>query len=126
MLTLSVVTPEGQVLAQSVDEVTVPGLLGELGVLPGHVALLTATRPGVLRYRSGGERGRIALGPGFAEVDGKGAVVALVQKAVRADKIDRAAAEKALAEADAKLKSGDRQAEVDQAWAQAQLEAAKG
>ena len=126
MLTLSVVTPEGQVLAQSVEEVTVPGLLGELGVLPGHIAILTATRPGVLRYRSGAERGRIALGPGFAEVDGKGAVVALVQKAVRADKIDRTAAEKALAEADAKLKSGDRSAEADQAFALALLEAAKG
>ncbi len=126
MLTLSVVTPEGQVLAQSVDEVTVPGLLGELGVLPGHIAILTATRPGVLRYRSGAERGRIALGPGFAEVDGKGGVVALVQKAVRADKIDRTAAEKTLAEADAKLKSGDRSAETDQAFALALLEAAKG
>lgn len=126
MLTLSVVTPEGQVLAQSVDEVTVPGLLGELGVLPGHIAILTATRPGVLRYRSGAERGRIALGPGFAEVDGKGAVVALVQKAVRADKIDRTAAEKTLADADAKLKSGDRSAEADQAFALALLEAAKG
>jgi F-type H+-transporting ATPase subunit epsilon len=126
MLTLSVVTPEGQVLAQSVEEVTVPGLLGELGVLPGHVGLLTATRPGVLRYRAGAERGRIALGPGFAEVDGKGAVVALVQKAVRADKIDRGAAEKALSEAEAKLKSGDRAAEADQAWAQALLDAVKG
>ncbi len=126
MLTLSVVTPEGQVHAQSVDEVTVPGLLGEFGVLPGHVALLSAVKPGVLRYRLGGERGRIAIGPGFAEVDGKGGVVALVQKAARLDKIDRAAAEKALQDAEAKSKSGDRAAEADGAWAQAQLEALKG
>ena len=40
MLKLSVVTPEGQTLAQEVDEVTVPGLLGEFGVLDGHVPLL--------------------------------------------------------------------------------------
>lgn len=126
MLTLSIVTPEGQVHSQSVDEVTVPGLLGEFGVLPGHIALLSAVKPGVLRYRAGGERGRIAIGPGFAEVDGKGAVVALVQKATRADKIDRAAAEKSLQEADAKAKAGDRSAEGDSAWAQAQLEALKG
>lgn len=129
MLTLSVVTPEGQVVAQSVDEVTVPGLLGEFGVLPGHIALLAATRAGVLSYRSGSERGRIALGPGFAEVDGKGAVVALVQKAVRGDKVDRAAAERLLSDADARLKGdgkGERaQAEADQVWAQAQLDAAK-
>jgi F-type H+-transporting ATPase subunit epsilon len=126
MLTLSVVTPEGQVHTQSVEEVTVPGLLGEFGVLPGHIALLSAVKPGVLRYRAGADRGRIAIGPGFAEVDGKGAVVALVQKAVRADKIDRAAAEAALQEAEAKGKSGDRDAPGDSAWAQAQLEALKG
>ncbi len=126
MLTLSVVTPEGQVHTQSVDEVTVPGLLGEFGVLPGHIALLSAVKPGVLRYRSGGERGRIAIGPGFAEVDGKGAVVALVSKAARTEKIDRAAAEKALQDAEARAKTGDRSAEADSAWAQAQLETLKG
>lgn len=126
MLTLSVVTPEGQVHTQSVDEVTVPGLLGEFGVLPGHIALLSAVKPGVLRYRSGGERGRIAIGPGFAEVDGKGAVVALVSKAARTEKIDRAAAEKALQDAEARTKTGDRSAEADSAWAQAQLETLKG
>ena len=126
MLTLSVVTPEGQVHTQSVDEVTVPGLLGEFGVLPGHIALLSAVKPGVLRYRSGGERGRIAIGPGFAEVDGKGAVVALVSKAARTEKIDRAVAEKALQEAEGRAKTGDRSAEADSAWAQAQLETLKG
>ena len=126
MLTLSVVTPEGQVHTQSVDEVTVPGLLGEFGVLPGHIALLSAVKPGVLRYRSGGERGRIAIGPGFAEVDGKGAVVALVNKAARGEKIDRAVAEKALQDAEARAKTGDRSAEADSAWAQAQLETLKG
>lgn len=126
MLTLSVVTPEGQVHTQSVDEVTVPGLLGEFGVLPGHIALLSAVKPGVLRYRSGGERGRIAIGPGFAEVDGKGAVVALVSKAARTEKIDRTVAEKALQDAEARAKTGDRGAEADSAWAQAQLETLKG
>ena len=50
MLTLSVVTPEGQVHTQSVDEVTVPGLLSEFGVLPGHIAapLSGGVKPGVL------------------------------------------------------------------------------
>lgn len=85
MLTLSVVTPEGQVLAQPVDEVTVPGLLGELGILPGHIALLSATKEGIVTYRRGNERGKLAVGPGFAEVDGKDAVVLLVNEAKRAD-----------------------------------------
>ncbi len=133
-LALQVVTPAGVVLSQQVDEVTLPGKLGEFGILPGHIALLSATRAGVLSYRSGDERGRLALGPGFAEVDGKGAVVALVKKAVRPAKIDRGAAESQLREAETKLaKSGDGKAalppaeralvEEDLAWAQAQLDA---
>src|SRR5437764_15211284 len=95
-LALSVITPDKLVLEKQVDEVTVPGLLGEFGVLPGHIALLAAVRPGVLSYRRGSERGKIALGTGFAEVDGKDKVVAIVQKAIPVDDIDRAAAEEQL------------------------------
>lgn len=135
MLSLSVVTPAGVVVQQQVDEVTVPGLLGEFGVLPGHIALLAATRAGVVSYRSGAERGRIAIAPGFAEVDGKDGVVALAQRAVRANKIDRAAAESLLQDAEARLGKADKaggtalssaeraSAEADRAWAQAQLDA---
>jgi F-type H+-transporting ATPase subunit epsilon len=129
MLKLHVVTPEGQALEQEVDEVTVPGLLGEFGVLPGHVPLLAATKAGVLRYRMGAERGRLAIGPGFAQVDGQGSVVALVQKALATDKIDREGAEKLLADAEGRMlkESGPAEtlAEADRAWAQAQLEAVK-
>jgi len=132
-LALSVVTPSGVVLEQQVDEVTVPGLTGEFGVLPGHIALLSATRAGVLSYRRGGERGRVALGAGFAEVDGKGAVVALVKQAALPAKIDRAAAEELLRDSEARLgrsqdartgqPAADRQlAEEDRAWAQAQID----
>ena len=129
MLTLHVVTPLGQALQQEVDEVTLPGLIGEFGVLPGHVPLLAATKAGVLRYRAGGERGRLAIGPGFAQVDGKGAVVALVQKAVAPEKVDREAAEKLLQDAEQRLQkeagAAESVAEADRDWAQAQLEATK-
>jgi F-type H+-transporting ATPase subunit epsilon len=90
-----------------VDEVTVPGKLGEFGILPGHIALLSATRPGVVSYRAGGERGRLAVGEGFAECDGKDRVVVLAKRAVPAAKIDRATAE----------------ADEDKEWGQAQLDA---
>ena len=108
-LALSVVTPNGLAFEQQVDEVTVPGQLGEFGILPGHVALLSATRPGVLSYRAGGERGRLAISEGFAEVDGKDHVVVLAKRALPVAKIDRAAAE----------------ADEDKAWGQAQLDALK-
>ena len=125
MLKLHVVTPTGQTLDREVDEVTVPGLLGELGILPGHVPLLCATKAGVLRYRRGTERGRLALGPGFAEVDGKDTVLALVQKALDGDAVNPAAAEELLTTANEKLKADSQSptATADRDWALAQLEA---
>jgi F-type H+-transporting ATPase subunit epsilon len=130
-LALSVVTPNGVVYKQQVDEVTVPGLVGEFGVLPGHIAMISALRGGVLSYRtSSGERGRLAIGAGFAEVDGKDTIAVLVKRAARADKVDRAEAEQLLGEASGKLgKAGSLSAaerelaEEDRAWAQAQLDA---
>lgn len=129
MLKLHVVTPTGQALDREVDEVTVPGLLGELGILPGHVPLLCATKAGVLRYRRGTERGRLALGPGFAEVDGKDTVLALVQKALDGDAVNTAAAEELLSAANEKLKADSQNtaaaatATAERDWALAQLEA---
>lgn len=127
MLKLHVVTPEGQALEQEVDEVTLPGLLGEFGILPGHVPLLAATKAGVLRYRKGTERGRLAIGPGFAQVDGKDSVVVLVQKALVVEKIQRDGAEKLLQDAEARLQK-ETEAEritaaADRDWAKAQLDA---
>ena len=130
MLKLHVVTPEGQALEQEVDEVTVPGLLGEFGVLPGHVPLLAATKAGVLRYRKGTERGRLVIGPGFAQADGKDAVVVLVQKALTPEKLQREAAEKLLQEAEARLQEesdpeegAKAAATADRDFAKAQLDA---
>ena len=127
MLKLHVVTPEGQALEQEVDEVTLPGLPGEFGILPGHVPLLAATKAGVLRYRKGTERGRLAIGPGFAQVDGKDSVVVLVQKALVGEKIQRDGAEKLLQDAEARLQK-EAEAEritaaADRDWAKAQLDA---
>lgn len=116
MLKLSVVTPGGQALDQEVDEVTLPGLLGEFGVLPGHVPLIAALKSGVLTWKRGIQRGRLALGSGFAEVDGKDAVVVLVQDALAPEEIDRAAVEQTLAAAPT---------DDDRAFAEAQLEALK-
>ena len=47
---LEVVTPERRVLAEPVDMVTIPGLDGELGILPGHTPLISQLKTGVLSY----------------------------------------------------------------------------
>lgn len=125
MLSLQVVTPEGKTLEQEVDEVTVPGLLGEFGVLPGHVPMLSAIKTGVLRYRKGSDKGLLAVGAGFAEVNGRDKVVALVQRAVLEAKLSEEAAELLLEQANERLKvnKSDRVAEADRDFAHAQLAA---
>lgn len=126
MLSLHVVTPEGKTLTEEVDEVSLPGLLGEFGVLPGHVPMLSAVRAGTVRYRKGQDRGVLAVGPGFAEVSGQNKVVALVQRALPQAKLSAEAAEKLLADANEKLKGEKAErgaAEADRDFALAQLEA---
>ena len=68
-LALSVATPIGMQLDIEVETVSVPGAAGELGVLPGHLPLLAALKPGVLRYRKQGQAAIAAVGAGFVEAD---------------------------------------------------------
>jgi F-type H+-transporting ATPase subunit epsilon len=67
-LTLEVVTPEKVLLETSADYVTIPGSIGELGILAGHLPLLTSLKSGVLSYKSDGEQKKYAIHYGFAEV----------------------------------------------------------
>ena len=68
-LTLRVLAPDQNVFDGSADEVILPSTTGQLGVLPGHVSLLTALDVGVLRVRDGNSWSAIALMGGFAEID---------------------------------------------------------
>jgi F-type H+-transporting ATPase subunit epsilon len=67
-LHLEVVTPSRRVLEAEVDEVRLPGALGEMGVLPGHIPLLTSLAAGPLTYFSGSTVVKYAVRGGFAEV----------------------------------------------------------
>ena len=53
-LTLRVLAPDQNVFDGSADEVILPSTTGQLGILPGHISLLTAIDVGVLRVRSNG------------------------------------------------------------------------
>ncbi len=64
---LEIVTPKGRALAATVDEVTAPSAQGEFGVLPGHLPMVAALRPGIVSYKQGNETKRVAVGGGFAE-----------------------------------------------------------
>ena len=97
-LILELVTPERQVLRETVDSVQIPGSRGELGILPGHAPLLTELGAGQLSYRQGGEAHTATVMGGFAEVLA-GRVIVLAERSERAEEIDltraRAAKERA-------------------------------
>lgn len=68
-IALEIVTPKGRALMLDADEVNVPSVDGEFGVLPGHLATLAAVRAGIVSYRAGSsEWKRCAIGGGFVEV----------------------------------------------------------
>jgi F-type H+-transporting ATPase subunit epsilon len=68
-LQLDVITPERRLLSEQADSVTVPGLGGELGILPGHTPLISALQTGVLSYVQGGTTRRLLVSGGFVEVN---------------------------------------------------------
>lgn len=88
---LEVVTPERRVLSESVDAVTVPGMNGELGILPGHTPLISQLQTGVLSYTKGGATERLHVSGGFVEVNAD-RVSVLAEIAERPEEIDAARA----------------------------------
>lgn len=88
---LEVVTPERRVLDESVEMVTVPGLNGELGILPGHTPLISQLKTGVLTYVQDGKNFQLHVSGGFVEVrDDRVSVLAEI--AERPEEIDVASA----------------------------------
>ena len=80
-MTLEVLTPQRTALTAEVDEVTVPGLAGEFGVLPGHTPFLSALKEGTLSWRGKSGAGALQIGPGYCEVDGKDRILVLTNSA---------------------------------------------
>jgi F-type H+-transporting ATPase subunit epsilon len=92
-LNLRVLAPDQSVFDGSADEVILPSTTGQVGILTGHVSMLTALESGVLRLREGNTWTSIALSAGFAEVEAN-EVTVLVNAAQLGSTIDAATAEK--------------------------------
>lgn len=88
---LVVVTPEGQAFSGSVEEVVLPGVEGEFGVLEAHERFLSALGHGCMEIRTREGSQFCAVSDGFAEV-GPERVVVMVDGVVGRDAIDVAAA----------------------------------
>jgi F-type H+-transporting ATPase subunit epsilon len=122
---LEVVTPERKVLEADVDRVEVPGLDGELGILPGHTELVSQLKPaGLLTYHIGEEKGQMAISSGFVEVN-PDRVVVLADRATRPEDIDLARALALKEHAESLLQKSLTDQDVDIVRATIELERAR-
>jgi F-type H+-transporting ATPase subunit epsilon len=102
-LRLEIVTPDGIAYSEDVEMVTLPGVEGEMGILPQHIGLMTQMEPGEMIVLRGGRELFLAVGEGLVEVTAQ-RVAILTDMAIAADKIDEAKAEEARRRAEARLR----------------------
>ena len=101
-LRLEIVTPEGNVFSDDVEMVTLPAVVGQMGVYPLHTPLTTQMTPGEIIVRKDGRDRYLAAGEGLIEITAT-RVSVLTDIAVAADRIDEARVEEARRRAEARL-----------------------
>jgi F-type H+-transporting ATPase subunit epsilon len=112
-LQLDIVTPEKKIFSDTVDNVYLPGADGEMGILPQHAGLVTALKPGELRYLRNGQVETLAIGSGFAEVT-QTKVIVLTDSALGEAEIDEEHVEAAIKRAHDKLATIDHNLDVEE------------
>ncbi|MEP6680996.1 MAG: F0F1 ATP synthase subunit epsilon [Chloroflexota bacterium] len=120
-LQLEIVSPERLAFTDEVDMVVVPGIDGELGILPHHTRLISALGVGELRIKKGGTEQSMLISGGFVEVR-PDKVIVLADLAEHSDEIDEAKAVEARRRAEAELEQV--QAPADLARVRAALQTA--
>ena len=103
---LEVVTPDKTVLKKDVEMAICPGTLGEFGILPNHVSLLSALKMGALRYRYEGKDEVMFISGGFADMNNNICSI-LAESAEKACDIDVARAKAAKERAEKRLAQKD-------------------
>lgn len=119
-LMLEVVSPDGLVVSEEVDEVTATGSEGEFGVLPGHAPFVTTLKIGMLTYKKGNEVKYVFVNSGYADV-GPTRIFVLADSAEKSEEIDVERAKAAIKRAEERLKKTE---EIDFARAESSLERA--
>ncbi len=115
---LRIISMERVVYENDVDMVVAPGIEGELGILPGHMPLMTLLQPGELRIRKGGAEESIVVTGGFLQANQK-RITVLADAAERAEEIDEARAQEARRRAQERI--AQHVSDVDLARAEASL-----
>jgi F-type H+-transporting ATPase subunit epsilon len=88
-LHLEFVSPERVLFSGDVEQVDLPGIEGDLGILADHAPLVTPLRPGIVTIHRGGAREPIVVIGGFAEVSPAGLTI-LADQATPRDSFDTA------------------------------------
>lgn len=101
-LQIDIVTPRRAVFSGKAGQAVLPGWDGQMGILPGHDALLALLRAGVLELKGGDGDKKFAVGRGFVEI-GSDRVTVLADTCESVDQVDRAGAQKELDEVNGKL-----------------------
>ncbi|TPQ34414.1 ATP synthase F1 subunit epsilon [Bradyrhizobium guangdongense] len=97
------VSPEKLAFSGEVDQVDIPGFEGDFGVLAGHAPVVAAIRPGILTIITGGQKQKVIVLGGLAEVSDNRLTV-LADVATSLDELDRAQFAETIAEMEEKLK----------------------
>lgn len=107
------VSPEKLAFSGEVDQVDIPGVEGDFGVLAGHAPVVAAIRPGILTITAGGKHEKVIVLGGLAEVSEKGLTV-LADVATSVAELDRAQFAETIAGMQESLKEHEG-SELDQA-----------
>jgi F-type H+-transporting ATPase subunit epsilon len=106
VINIRVLTPDRVICSTTADEVVLPGLTGQVGVLDGHAALITALDTGLLRIKSNEKWTPIILCGGLAEID-QNQVTVLVNDVEELTKIELNEATKELEKATLKVETAE-------------------
>ena len=105
---LEIVTPEEKVYSEQVESVVLPTVEGEVGILPGHIPLLTMLDPGELQIAADGKIESLAVDKGFAQVYGD-KVSVLTEAAINMEEIDLSEVKKAQQRAEKALEEAEKE-----------------
>ncbi len=122
-LHLEIVTPDRVVLAAEADYVSLPGVEGDFGVLPGHIPFFAALKTARMHFEAGGKTSTVCIMGGFAEI-ADDRVQVLADTAEMAGDIDVARAEAARRRAAERLEQAKHNTDINVMRAEAALERA--
>lgn len=120
-MNLSVVSPEGIIYQDTVDEISLPTPKGEITILPHHISLFTKMSDGIVNIKKGSKESIIATVGGFVEVD-NGNVTILSDHLVKAENIQAAKAQEAKKRAEDVMKR--KESDIDFIMAEKELQRA--